>query len=174
MNQTQLETEMARASKVLDAQHASKTTLYCGDFRDIIDKNFPIFDTCFVDPPDNLGLKYDNYNDNLSDIDYQNFLETLIDTCIVHAKTTYISFYSKYCMLIGHLLWYRRKMVEIKWLIQGFTFGQHNNKDFGNNFRPIVRLRHFNAPLFPDKTRIESARMKRRDKRANKSIKCEE
>jgi DNA modification methylase len=57
--------------------------------------------------------------------------------------------------------------LKVKWLIQGFTFGQHNKHDQGNNFRPIVRLQMQDAPLFPDAIRRESWRMKNGDKRAN-------
>lgn len=140
--------------------------LYCGDFRKIIDSDFPQFDTCFCDPPDNLKLNYDSYKDNLSEIEYEQFLSDLIDICIKKSKTSYISFYNKYITTIGHIL-YSKKNIQIKWLIQGFSFGQHKQTDFGNNFRPIVRLSHFDAPLFPNSTRIESDRMKQGDKRAD-------
>jgi hypothetical protein len=62
-----------------------------------------------------------------------------------------------------------REMIGLKakLCVQTFTFGQHNHHDLGNNFRPLLRLRWKNAPLFPDAVRIESERQKMGDKRAD-------
>lgn len=144
-----------------------KTELHCGDFREIQQFDSAKYHSCFIDPPDNLGLKYDEYNDNLSEEDYLKFLTKIIDISTFYCQTTYISFYYKYILDISHLLYPLRKKFDIRFLIQGFSFGQHRNSDFGNNYRPIVRIRDFNAPLFPDAIRIESDRMKQGDKRAS-------
>jgi len=127
------------------------------------------FDTIFADPPDNIGLEYDEYDDHLDDTTYYSLLENLVRTCFRHAKISFISFNAKYFMAMGHILYclasqYR---IEPRLLIQGFTFGEHNNYDFANNFRPIIRLMRNDATRFPDKTRCESKRMKIGDKRAN-------
>ena len=146
------------------------------DFREKINRFNPVIngiDTIFADPPDNIGLGYEEHVDKMSREMYLEFLGELVQCCLAVAKTTYISFNSKWMSEMGGVLSMYPKAgwipqdTEIKWLIQGFTFGQHNHHDFGNNFRPIVRLRRPDAPMFPDNCRIESDRMKMGDKRAN-------
>ena len=135
------------------------------DFRDV-EVNV---DTMFADPPDNISLGYDVYDDKLQMEAYIDFINVVLDTGLKCAKTTYMSFNARWMTEVGALLKAFTAVydIEVRWLIQGFTFGQHNKYDHGNNFRPIVRLRHPDAPLFPDATRRESWRMKNGDKRAN-------
>lgn len=127
------------------------------------------FDTMFADPPDNIGLGYDEYEDGMDTEVYIDFLNELIQYGIDNANTSYISFNSRWLMDMGALLKVMTQIfpIEVKFLIQGFTFGQHRKTDHGNNYRPIVRIRHLDAPLFPDAIRRESWRMKNGDKRAN-------
>lgn len=126
-------------------------------------------DTMFADPPDNIGLGYDQYDDRMEMEHYIDFLNTVIEVGIECANTSYISFNSRWMTEMGYLLRATRDVydVEVRWLVQGFTFGQHRKTDLANNFRPIVRIRKPDAPLFPERTRIESDRMKIGDKRAN-------
>lgn len=127
-----------------------------------------LYDTVFADPPDNIGLGYDEYKDNLDD--YEQFLTRLVQTCTTHANTTYISFNARWTSMMGYVIHKAQSYypeLEDKWLIQAFTFGQHNKYDFGNNHRPIVRLSKPGAFQNPDAIRVESERMKIGDKRAN-------
>lgn len=128
-------------------------------------------DTMFADPPDNISLNYADYDDGLELEEYLDFLNDLIDCGINLANTSYISFNAKWMTEMGGLLEAFKTIyhddIEIRWLIQGFTFGEHRKTDYANNFRPIIRIRHTDAPLFPDNVRIESWRMKHGDKRAN-------
>lgn len=124
----------------------------------------------FADPPDNIRLGYDEYDDGMEVEHYIDFINELLELGINNALTTYMSFNARYMTEVGALLkafTVVSPMLEIRWLIQGFTFGQHNKADHGNNFRPIIRIRHPHAPLFPDAIRVESDRMKIGDKRAN-------
>jgi len=137
------------------------------DFREV---DFPNCDTFFADPPDNIGLGYDEYDDSMQLEKYIDFLDAVVTKGLEVAKTTYVSFNARWMTEIGALLkayHFIYPQLEIRWLIQGFTFGQHRHSDHGNNFRPIIRLRQPDAPLFPDSVRIESKRMKMGDKRAN-------
>ena len=126
------------------------------------------YDTMFADPPDNIGLDYDEYSDKKEEWEYRDLLYNLFylgaDT-----NTCYVSFNSKWMSLVGYLLYSNHFMEDqnVKWLIQGFTFGQHNQNDLANNFRPIVRIRKGDAKLYPDAVRIESWRMRHGDKRTN-------
>ena len=135
------------------------------DFREMDIK----VDTIFADPPDNIRLGYDEYDDDMELEEYIDFMDELIEFCIKSAKTSYISFNAKWMTYIGALLGATKVIhdIDVRWLIQGFTFGQHRKTDHGNNFRPIVRIRNPDAPLFPDSIRRESWRMKNGDKRAN-------
>jgi site-specific DNA-methyltransferase (adenine-specific) len=124
----------------------------------------------FADPPDNIGLGYDQYDDGMEVELYIDFLNEVLETGIEYAKTSFVSFNAKWMTEVGALLKAFQSVhpgLQVRWLVQGFTFGQHNKNDHGNNFRPIVRLRWPGSPLFPDATRRESWRMKHGDKRAN-------
>lgn len=127
------------------------------------------FDTMFADPPDNIGLGYDEYEDGMDNELYVDFLNELLQWGIQNCKTSYVSFNARWMTHMGNLLSKLMLVypVEVRWMVQGFTFGQHRHTDHGNNFRPIVRIRHLDAPLFPDAIRRESWRMKNGDKRAN-------
>lgn len=141
----------------------------------IINKDFrkfkpPNVDTMFADPPDNIGLNYDSYDDGLELEQYIDFINEVLETGLSCAKTTYMSFNAKWMTEVGALLKVFKMLnpdLQVRWLIQGFTFGQHRKSDYGNNFRPIVRLCWPSSPLFPDRVRRESWRMKNGDKRAN-------
>lgn len=124
----------------------------------------------FADPPDNINLGYDEYKDGMDVEAYIDFINEVLEAGIRSAKTTYMSFNARWMTEVGALLKAFQVVnngLEVRWLIQGFTFGQHNRHDHGNNFRPIVRLRWPDSPLFPDAVRRESWRMKNGDKRAN-------
>lgn len=147
-----------------------------GDYRDFVDLISPKLnpvDTIFADPPDNIDLGYDQYDDKMGEQEYHQYLMTLVKKMTWLGLTVYISFNARWMTNMGAILYqctergWIDKGTKIKWLIQGFTFGQHNKHDHGNNFRPIVRLQHPDAPLFPDAVRVESDRMKMGDKRAN-------
>ena len=49
-----------------------------------------------------------------------------------------------------------------------YTFGQHNNRDCGSGYRPLLRFMRQGAKLYPDAIRVPSLRQTRYgDKRAN-------
>lgn len=142
-----------------------------GDYRDHVDTLNRV-DTIFADPPDNIDLGYDEYDDNMLGSEYHQYLMSLVRNCLKLANTVYISFNAKWMVNMGAIVYQLAERnwatdIKARFLIQGFTFGQHNKHDHGNNFRPILRLMHPDAPLFPDAIRTESERMKMGDKRAN-------
>lgn len=141
------------------------------DYRNVL-RGLSRVDTLFADPPDNINLGYDEYDDNLNDNEYYHFLESLVRASLNIANTSYLSVNARWVTIMGHIVTNVRERgwhddFEDRWLVQGFTFGVHNKYDLANNFRPILRLRNEDAPLFPDACRIESERMKIGDKRAN-------
>lgn len=144
--------------------------LYQGDCMSMMPALAPV-DTIFADPPDNIGLDYGAYDDKKEEKEYQMFLGRLVGACVNLALTSYISFNAKWMPIMGwyaHEIQRANKYLEFRFLVQGFTFGQHNKHDLANNYRPILRLRYPDkAPLYPDAVRVESERMKLGDKRAN-------
>lgn len=126
--------------------------------------------TCiFADPPDNLGLDYQSYDDNLSDPEYLRLFESWVKCFIESADIVWLSFNAKWTIPVGNIL-SRYPQVEVKPCVQTFTFGQHNSHDLGNNHRPLYRLRRLTYPkikIYPEQVRVESVRQKNGDKRAN-------
>ena len=128
-------------------------------------------DTIFADPPDNIGLGYKSYQDRLTDADYVNLLGKWLHAFLARARTVWFSFNSKWTFEVGKIVtelidvW--QGEMEAKSCVQVFTFGQHNHHDLGNNHRPLLRLRHPGAQLFPDAIRVPSWRQENGDKRAD-------
>jgi site-specific DNA-methyltransferase (adenine-specific) len=87
------------------------------------------------------------------------------------AKTVWFSFNSRWTFELGRivtdLVGLRAGELEAKSCVQTYTFGQYNHHDFGNNHRPLLRLRWSDAPLFPDQIRVPSWRQQNGDKRAD-------
>jgi DNA modification methylase len=148
-----------------------KNELICADCLDYLLHTDRIWDTIFSDPPDNLGLGYKEYNDKLSDGEYFKLLHSWLQIFIRHAKTIWFSFNAKWIFEIGNII---RTAIEIdpalnaRLFIQHFTFGQNRDTDCGNGYRPLLRLRWPDAPLFPGAIKVPSWREIHGDKRAAK------
>ncbi len=125
------------------------------------------FDCIFADPPDNIGLRYNQYEDNLSDSEYLRLFAAWVEVLVNSADTIWLSFNNKWLLPVANII-SRYSNFEVKPCVQIFTFGQHNSYDFGNNHRPLWRLRKLTYPpvqIYP--VRIESQRQINGDKRAN-------
>ncbi len=124
----------------------------------------------FCDPPDNIGLKYPHSDDKMSSESYLAWIETCLKVFIHTAPIVWLSYNARWqfhisgiiCRILNNRSW-----LEAKPCVQVFTFGQHNQKDFGNNHRPLVRLMQCGTPLYPDQIRIPSERQKMGDSRAD-------
>jgi DNA modification methylase len=140
------------------------------DCKQFLEKSDEVWDTIFADPPDNISLGYDAYDDNLPDRVYKARLYRWLRLFVDHAKTIWVSYNVKWAFAIGHIVDMfldRFDDLEAKSCVQVFTFGQHNQNDLGNNHRPLLRLRRKDAPLFPDAIRVPSWRQLNGDKRAD-------
>lgn len=125
------------------------------------------WDTIFADPPDNIGLRYGEYRDNLPDVDYAELLGQWLYSFLRHAHTVWFSFNAKWTPTVGYFA-VEMDNIEVKPCVQTFTFGQHRQTDLGNNHRPLWRFRQpWAPPLNPDAIRVESWRQKHGDKRAD-------
>lgn len=139
-----------------------------GDVVKVLPK-LPRFHCLIADPPDNLGLDYDGYNDNLPPEDYLRFFRQWLCLFTQRARIVWVSFNACHLFDVATLLTANRFYgYRARLFINSFTFGQHRNSDCGNGYRPLLRLAHPNAPLYPDAIRVPSARQtKYKDKRAN-------
>lgn len=128
-----------------------------------------LYHTIFADPPDNIGLKYSEHDDNVPPHIYAKMIHKWVDMFVSMADTVWFSFNARHILPVASavqdILCIRD--MEAKLCVQTFTFGQHNHHDLGNNFRPLWRLRRKDSPLFPDAVRVESERQKAGDKRAD-------
>lgn len=128
------------------------------------------WDTIFADPPDNIGKQYATDSDKITDSQYVGKLNVWLRTFIHSARTVWFSYNAKWSFAVGmivHDMLRDYTPLEARNCVQTFTFGQHNHNDLGNNYRPLLRLRCKDAPLFPDAIRVPSWRQKNGDKRAD-------
>ncbi|REJ65594.1 MAG: site-specific DNA-methyltransferase [Planctomycetota bacterium] len=127
--------------------------------------------TCiFADPPDNIALDYNEFDDRRASDEYVAWLDDCLRLFIQKAGIVWVSYNAKWSFAMGMLVW--RLLQEYDWLeakanVQVYTFGQHNKHDLGNNHRPLLRLKRKDAPLYPDQIRVPSWRQLHGDKRAD-------
>ena len=147
-----------------------KYKLYQGDCLDRL-KQIDRVTCIFADPPDNIGLGYDEYEDRKADAEYEQLMFKWVAAFVEKADIVWLSFNAKWTATVGVIV---RSMIgdhnpfelEFKPCVQVFTFGQHNKNDLGNNHRPLWRLRKQKAKLYPDAIKVLSWRQRNGDKRA--------
>ncbi|VUT28038.1 MAG: Modification methylase MjaV [Candidatus Syntrophoarchaeum sp. GoM_oil] len=129
-------------------------------------------DLVFADPPFNIGIKYDKYNDNLSYGEYYNWSKEWIAETYRLLKdngSIYIAIGDEFAAEINIILkqsgYYFRN-----WIIWYYTFGQSQRKKFNRSHTHILYFTKdrekftFNS----DEVRVPSARqLIYKDKRAN-------
>ncbi len=126
----------------------------------------------FADPPDNIGLEYDNgLSDSVDTAQYTKKLSLWLDLSCSAARsevvwfsvnTIWQAYVSSWCYRFIRDDYVTRKII---WY---FTFGQHRESDCGNNYRPIFRIAPQDYPWRMDRVRVPSARQEKyNDKRAN-------
>jgi DNA modification methylase len=144
-------------------------TLINNDFREVLPQMDPVR-MIFADPPDNINLGYGEYSDRLSDSAYFDLLRNILFFGADNADVVWISYNAAHTYLMGHLIFYfleGNPDWEAKPCVQVFTFGQHNQRDLGNNHRPLARLMRKGTTLYPDAIRVPSWRQLHGDKRAD-------
>ena len=147
----------------------SYTQLIQGDVEEVLEVIDPVH-CIFADPPDNIGLDYAGYKDNLPAAHYVAFLQRVLTLSVEKADVIWLSYNSRWTFEVGHIICSileYKPLWDAKACIQTFTFGQHNQSDLGNNHRPIVRLMKRSTTLYPDAIRVPSWRQLNGDKRAD-------
>jgi site-specific DNA-methyltransferase (adenine-specific) len=146
-----------------------KHRLINGDCLDVL-RTLPPAACIFADPPDNIGLDYGGYNDKREEGEYLYWLRRCLVEFIGIADIVWLSFNAKWFAEIGGMV--NSLQCDYNWLrarqcIQTFTFGQHRQTDFGNNYRPLLRLSRDDATFYPNQIRVSSWRQLNGDKRAD-------
>jgi DNA modification methylase len=125
----------------------------------------------FADPPDNIGLEYNGYKDQVPEGEYYRYLELVILEALRVSHCFFISYYHKHDLeiksMVRRVLKNYRPSVAWKQIIWRFTFGQHQEGDYGNGYRPILRLSKPTAKWNVSEQRVRSARQDLGDVRAN-------
>jgi len=148
----------------------SEHKLICGDCFEVL-PTLGFFDCLVADPPDAIGLKYNSFNDKMTDSEYRDFLWKCLNLFVEHAEISWISYNARWTFLMGSLverLLNTRQDIEAKPFVTTFTFGQNRKTDCGSGHRPLLRLRHKDAPLYPEQIKVPSWRQLHGDKRAAK------
>jgi DNA modification methylase len=142
--------------------------LDCLDFLTQFKGKVPLL---FADPPDNLGLKYDEYVDKRPADDYYNFIDIMIRKALCIADCVWISYYWEHDLEISYrlqsFLRRERSSVRAKKCIWRYTFGQYTDGDFASGFRYLLRLSKPQAKFRPDAIKVPSRRMELGDSRAS-------
>ncbi len=128
-------------------------------------------DCIFADPPDAIGLKYNSFNDRIKPNEYQQLLWDWLFCFSKAAPVVWFSFNARWTFAFGWVVYEFLKLApkwEAKPFVQHFTFGQNKKTDCGNGHRPLWRLKHKDAPLYPDAIKVPSWRELNGDKRAAK------
>lgn len=138
--------------------------LYNQDCLEYLKETDQRYDAVFMDPPDNIGLGYEGFNDKWSNVDYYKFISELLFWGRMRSKVVWLSFNSKHWHLVAKAcdsLNYNKRF-----FIWRFTFGQYNKNDCGNGYRPILRLSDPKWRPNVDKIKVKSKRQLLGDARA--------
>jgi len=128
-------------------------------------------DLVFADPPYNIGIKYDNYKDNLSQKDYLDWTDKWLTEAIRILKPTgslYVAINDENVAEITMML-KNKGLFMRNWIIWYYTFGEHQKNKFSRSHTHILYFAKDknNFTFNSDAIRIISVRQKIGDKRAN-------
>ena len=126
----------------------------------------------FADPPDNLGVEYDGFEDRWpSDADYICWLGQVAAKAANHCDVFWLSYYWKWDVpLKSELGWIEDWFTnhDIKPYVWWYAFGQHQQKDNASCFRPMLRFSEHGTKWNTDAIREPSDRQRiYGDKRAD-------
>lgn len=143
----------------------------CDDFLDQLIEQRARVPLLIADPPDNLGLAYDQFKDRMLADDYYNWQELLIRKSLQVADSVWWSYYWSHDLEIKHrvrnIIKFINPSVTAKSLLWRYTFGQYNDHDCGSGFRFLLRLDKPTAKNRADSIRVTSRRMELGDSRAS-------
>jgi len=124
----------------------------------------------FADPPDNIGLEYDGYSDDMRPADYYRWLEVLLLRALAKCEVLWLSYHWSHDLEVKHLVRevLRTRHPRHSWreFLWTFTFSQYAERDCAVSHRPILRLARPGWEPSVDAIREESERMRLGDPRA--------
>jgi DNA modification methylase len=157
----------------------SYNKIICGDCVDVL-PTLPKAQMIFADPPDNTGVEYDGFVDKWKDDwHYREWLTRVVLQALAQwshpdrkPDSFWLSYYWRHDFEFKSMLFPTIEDFESQWdikpFIWRFTFGQHQQKDCGSGFRPILRFSKPGIEWNTDDIRIPSDRQtKYHDKRAD-------
>jgi site-specific DNA-methyltransferase (adenine-specific) len=143
--------------------------IICGDSLEVV-KNLPYAKVIFADIPDNLNVDYEGFKDKTEINTYVKWVEKVIDIGLDNSDIFWLSYNTKYgCFQNQWLLNLepRHRQRFFRMFYWRFTFGQHRQTDCAQGLRYLLRLKKEDVPIYPDAIRVQSARQKAGDKRAD-------
>lgn len=154
-------------------KNSFKLKLINGQFEDIKSQSLGRPKLTFLDPPDNEGRKYENYNDKLPTNEYVHLLRKWIQkACKITDGPVFVSVAEKWMNEVESLIWHG-SILLIRRLYWHYTFGQNLKKSYCPCIRPIYWLN--NPIIFPENILVPSARQEKYgDKRAREGGKMPE
>jgi len=128
-------------------------------------------DLVFADPPYNIGIKYDNYKDNLAQKEYLEWTDNWLTEAIRILKPTgslYVAINDENVAEIAVML-KNKGLFMRNWIIWHYTFGEHQKNKFSRSHTHILYFvkDKNNFTFNSNSIRIMSVRQKIGDKRAN-------
>lgn len=129
----------------------------------------PKYTTIIADPPDNIGLAYGKYKDMRPSREYFDWIDLLLHKALQKCDVMWLSMYHKNAietayrvrvLLRGYASW------KVRTVIWKYTFGQYNDNDMPNGYRPIFLFQSHWAKMNWDAIRVPSTRMEMGDPRA--------
>lgn len=132
---------------------------------DCLNVEIPNCKCLFADPPDNIGLRYHNVEDNIPEKEYVENLDHWLNYFISVAEIVWFSFNVKWIFDVCNIV--NVMDVKKKMCVQTFTFGNYNDKGLTNCYRPLLLLHKQGAVFYPDAIRVRSRRQELGDARAN-------
>lgn len=140
----------------------------CGDVLDVL-PTLPRARMIFADPPDNLGVAYEGFKDKWPfDSTYVDWLcEAVYRSLQPSAAVVWWSYYWKWDIALKGKM--HERDIPDGWGYAGkpfvwwYTFGQHQERDCGSCFRPLLRFSQPDVVWNTDDIREPSARMREYD-----------
>lgn len=142
-----------------------KNTILQGDCLEAL-RALPKARVIFADPPDNLGLHYEGYADNLEKQEYITWLVKVVKAALTKCDIFWLSYNPVWDMHLKCLLFPEILGWEERTILWRYTFGQYNDRDLGRGYRPILRISKSHIVWNNgDDVRVESERQRLGDSR---------
>jgi DNA modification methylase len=120
------------------------------------------YDCIFLDPPDNIGYKYEGFVD--TNANYISWLFEIIRLSLDKSPVVWLSYNSKHDFDLKYVLHHLPQ--DKRTFIWRYTFGQYCKTDCASGYRPILRLSDPSWKPNVEDIKVPSKRMLMGDKRA--------